>query len=152
MSTRRTNVCPICHETRRANEFLLGELVRESVVEEIQHDHPDWTTHQSVCLPCLNRYRALHVSRLLEKEKGELSALDKEVIESLREQELISENVNTAFDESITVGERLSDRLAEFGGSWKFLIVFASILVSWIAINSVALLSKPFSGAATNSS
>jgi uncharacterized membrane protein len=144
MANRRMLLCPVCGQNRRASEFVHGELVRESVVEEIQQDHPAWTTHDSVCLSCLNRYRAAHVARLLEKEKGELSAIEQEVVRSLGEQELVSENLNAAYDETITFGERLSDGLASFGGSWRFLIIFGGILVCWIAVNSVALLAKPF--------
>jgi uncharacterized membrane protein len=43
-----------------------------------------------------------------------------------------------------TFGERLSDNLASFGGSWVFIISFFSILVSWIALNSLLLLTQPF--------
>jgi uncharacterized membrane protein len=144
MATRHPTVCPVCNQTRRPSEMLHGELVRESVAEEIQREHPSWTTRETVCLPCLNRYRAAHVSHLLEKEKGELSAIEEEVVHSLQEQELISENVNAAYAETTTFGERLSDKLAEFGGSWRFLILFGSILVGWIIVNTVALLAKPF--------
>jgi uncharacterized membrane protein len=144
MATRHTVVCPVCGEARRPGELLHGGLVRESVVEEIQRDHSNWTTHDSVCLSCLNRFRASHVSRLLEKEKGELSAIEQEVVRSLKEQELISQNLNAAYAETTTLGERLSDSLAAFGGSWTFLILFGAILMGWIVLNTAAILSRPF--------
>lgn len=43
----------------------------------------------------------------------------------------------------LTTGERISDRIAEFGGSWAFILSFFAFLALWITLN-VALLSKPF--------
>lgn len=63
---------------------------------------------------------------LLDEEKGDLSSLEEQVIESLREQESVSENVNEEFERQLTFAERLSDRLCAFGGSWSFMIIFAA--------------------------
>jgi uncharacterized membrane protein len=43
-----------------------------------------------------------------------------------------------------TAGQRLADRVATFGGSWRFIILFAAVLFLWIAVNSVALIFRPF--------
>lgn len=66
------------------------------------------------------------------------------VINSLKEQELFAHDMNVEYDTRLTFGERLADRIAEFGGSLRFIILFGAILFTWIAINTVALLSKPF--------
>src|SRR5439155_4820453 len=44
----------------------------------------------------------------------------------------------------LTFGERLSDRIAAFGGSWRFIILFGSVLLVWIVVNTVVLLSRAF--------
>ena len=44
----------------------------------------------------------------------------------------------------LTLGEALADRIATFGGSWRFIIVFGSVLLVWILINTIALAAKPF--------
>jgi uncharacterized membrane protein len=49
-------------------------------------------------------------------------------------------NVNQVFEERLTFGERLSDRVASVGGSWRFIIGFGVFLVAWAAINTVAVL------------
>jgi uncharacterized membrane protein len=43
-----------------------------------------------------------------------------------------------------TLGEKLSDKLAEFGGSWTFIGCFAFVMVTWISFNSIALLKGTF--------
>jgi uncharacterized membrane protein len=80
----------------------------------------------------------------MEDEKGELTNLEKDVIEKLTDYETISTNIDKEFDTQLKFGERLSDKIASFGGSWRFIIIFATILFIWIAINSYFLLSRPF--------
>jgi uncharacterized membrane protein len=53
-------------------------------------------------------------------------------------------NLNEEEDEQMTFGERIADRVASFGGSWTFIIIFGTFLVGWIILNSVMLLRKPF--------
>jgi uncharacterized membrane protein len=60
----------------------------------------------------------------------------------LREHEILSSDISKQFQTKLTFGERLSDRIAEFGGSWKFLITFFSILVVWVIINGVLLMTR----------
>ena len=80
----------------------------------------------------------------MEDEKGELTKLETDVIEKLTDYETISTNIDKEFDTQFTFGERLSDKIASFGGSWRFIIIFGTILFIWIGINSYILLSRPF--------
>jgi len=57
---------------------------------------------------------------------------------------IFSKNVNELHDKSLTFGERLSDSLADFAGSWTFIIIFVSILMTWIVINTTNLNIKHF--------
>jgi len=71
----------------------------------------------------------------------DLDASEKDVIESIAEAEPIVENINEVFHEQLTFGQRLADKISVFGGSWTFIIIFLSILISWMAINSLYLVS-----------
>ncbi len=136
--------CPVCGQSRSRSELVPLEAVRSAVMSEVSKDHPDLPADASICLPCLNRFRTAHLRQLLEDEKGELSALEEDVVRSLEEQESISQNVDAQFDRRLTVGERLSDHLAEFGGSWSFIILFACVMLGWIVMNTVLLFRQPF--------
>ncbi len=136
--------CSVCGQSKHRGEFAVGETVREPVVVEIRREHPDWTADRPICFACLNRFRAEHVRRLLEEEKGELSVLEEQVIDSLREQESLSSNVNEQFERQLTLGDRLSDRIASFGGSWRFLILFAVVIAVWMIVNTAILAQRPF--------
>lgn len=51
----------------------------------------------------------------------------------------ITRDTNKEFDQALTFGQRLSDHVASFGGSWPFIIIFGVVLLSWIALNSLVL-------------
>ena len=141
---RRTTLCRICQQQRPAADVMHGEMVQGPVIEVIRRRHPDWSPQDTVCLSCLNRARAEYVQEVLESEKGELSALEDQVVKSLRDQEILSENLNVEFDLQLTFGQRIADRVAEFGGSWTFMLAFGGVLLLWIAVNSLAMLRQPF--------
>ena len=135
--------CFECGKTFPADTMTAGELVRPAVVEIIKKRRPDWNTTAMLCSECLNLFRSEYVEDALEEERGELSRLDLEVIQSLKEQETVTENLNLAFDKDLTPGQYLADRVSDFGGSWTFVIVFFIILLAWMAFNSIMLI-KPF--------
>jgi uncharacterized membrane protein len=138
-------VCLVCSEpdTAASGELVPAELVRTNLSDLIRADYPEWGPGCYICPPDLNRYRARYVENLLALERGGLTQLEHEVIASLREQTLVSTNP-AELDRRLTLGERLSDRVARFGGSWRFILSFGGFLAVWIAVNSVALLTRPF--------
>jgi uncharacterized membrane protein len=132
-------LCQICKEEKRLSEVLPGELVRVPVVELIRKKYPEWSSSGFICLTDLNHFRTEYVQDVLEQEQGEMSALEEEVIRSLKEHELLAKNINLEFDRVLTFGQRVADKVAEFGGSWRFIIIFGFILLIWVAVNSIAL-------------
>jgi len=143
-SQSKNMVCNICGRTKSRSMMMPAALVRNAVAEQIRAAHPDWKPEGYICLSDLNGYRMQFIQSLLEHEKGELTALDHEVLESLQRHETLSSNVDADFDKDLTLGEKMADGLASFGGSWTFLIIFASVLFIWIALNTILLLKKPF--------
>jgi uncharacterized membrane protein len=142
--SRPTVRCPICRELHYPQDILRGDTVRPLVVELIRKTSPEWGPEQPICFSCMSRSRTEYVARVLEEQRGDLSRLNVETLRSLREQEALAVNVNERFDSQLTYGEQLADKVAEFGGSWGFIIGFGVVLVAWIAINTVALLRHPF--------
>ncbi len=92
----------------------------------------------------LNRFRMEYVAHVLREEVGEITELERQVIESMRERELLSENIDAEFERRLSAGEWCADKLAQFGGSWKFIILFAGVLIGWIAVNASVLANRGF--------
>lgn len=127
--------CLVCHQRLPVAALRPLSLVADGVGAEIRADHPGLPAEGLVCIPDLRRYRRRYVERLLERERGELGALDRELAASISEGGLVTENVEAAFDEGRGVGARAADAIAAFGGSWAFILTFLAILVVWMIVN-----------------
>lgn len=136
--------CQVCKEQKHADEVVSGAVIREGILNLIKRDHPDWNPAGYICQKDLDQYRMEYVRQSLEADKGELDELEAEVVEKIAGKQSVSKNLNDEFDTNVTFGQRIADKVAEFGGSWKFIIGFGVILASWITVNSIALLRKPF--------
>ncbi|MCK9505561.1 MAG: DUF1003 domain-containing protein [Porticoccaceae bacterium] len=77
---------------------------------------------------------------LLGMKYGDLSEEEREVIERIARREPVAENINITFHESLTFGQRMADRVAAFGGSWSFILLFTGIMVAWMLLNSYVLI------------
>ena len=139
-----TFLCQICKGQKKLSEVIPAELIHEPIVGTIHKTHPDWSSSGFICITDLNEFRAQYVKDVLEMEKGELSTLEEQVIKSLKENELLSKNINTEFEQKLTFGERLADKIANFGGSWNFIVIFGGVLLLWVAVNSMILIWRPF--------
>jgi uncharacterized membrane protein len=68
-----------------------------------------------------------------------LSEREWRVIQHVADRLHISRNTNRQFDEKLTFGQRLADRVAAFGGSWTFILIFGAVLLTWVVLNSYVL-------------
>jgi uncharacterized membrane protein len=137
-------ICQICKKPKSPQNGMIAELIRPSLLEFIKKKVPDLDSKAFICFQDLGEFRRDYVKEVLEDEIGELSALDNEVIQSLEQHEILSSDISKQFERELTFGERLSDHIAEFGGSWKFLITFGAVLIGWIVLNAVVLFNRGF--------
>lgn len=79
------------------------------------------------------------MDELLCEENGHLIKLHQIVKEAILSEELIIKNLLNPPEEILSLGQKISDRVARFGGSWKFIMLFGAILIIWIVFNTVAL-------------
>lgn len=81
---------------------------------------------------------------LLGQNYSTLEKKEQKVIDSIAEHTTVSENVNNAFSDSLTTGQKIADVVAQFGGSWWFISLFFLFIITWIVTNSYLLIDKPF--------
>jgi uncharacterized membrane protein len=77
--------------------------------------------------------------RLLRRGVEALPAGEREVVERFLARSHVSRDTGRAFEDERTLGQRVADRVAAFGGSWTFLGLFAAVLAGWVLLNSVLL-------------
>jgi uncharacterized membrane protein len=81
---------------------------------------------------------------LINSDKQQQLKLQKIVQQTIDEEKLMLENLLHEPTEIMTKGQKISDKVASFGGSWKFIILFGIILFIWILFNSLAITSLKF--------
>ena len=85
---------------------------------------------------------------LTDEEWSHLSKRDqrllKNIFERIARRDAVARNTAAEVLESRTWGERIADRVADFGGSWTFILLFLAFLVTWAVINTVVLVTKAF--------
>ena len=79
------------------------------------------------------------INQLLADENAHLDKLHKIVKETLEVEELIVHNLINPPVEVLTQGQKLSDKVARFGGSWRFIMLFGVVLTLWIIFNVLAI-------------
>ena len=133
--------CQLCRNHFKMGEVMKANLLEEPIVQMIREKHPEWSSEGYICLADLYLFRARYVAEILKTSSQEIYDLEKEMD---KEEQAISRNINKEFESSLTLGERLADGLANFGGSWTFIGIFMAMMVIWMGINSFALIEKPF--------
>jgi uncharacterized membrane protein len=76
---------------------------------------------------------------LLRVKYEALGEREKRVAHHVAERRHISRNVTKDMQDQLTLGQRMADRVAAFGGSWAFISIFFAILVAWVVLNSLLL-------------
>jgi uncharacterized membrane protein len=126
------------------SEAVLGSEIRESIFHLIVEEFPTFRTDDCISIYELNKYRRLYLTKLVEQERGELAKLDEDVMVAIRENSLLTQNLQDEAETTANFAERIADRIAAFGGSWTFIISFFVFLSAWILVNTIQFLNKTF--------
>ncbi len=125
------------------NEKILPEEIRTSLRGFIGEDNPGFDENGAISISELNYYREKYITDHLLKEMKEISDVEKNVVNALTKRTTIS-NIPDDDNAKLTYGQRLADKVADFGGSWTFIISFVVFLLLWIGFNIWFLNDKGF--------
>ncbi len=134
----------ISHQEIGEGEEVKGEDLREGIFDLINRKFPEFGKEDFISITELNQYRRLYLTSLIVEERGELEIIDLDVMDAIKNNSILSENIQDEIEAELTTGEKLADKVASFGGSWSFIIVFFSFIMIWIFINILFIATKPF--------
>ena len=132
-------LCQVSNQEVDSREAMPADAIREPILQLIRADHPDFNTDGFISKDELNKYRALYARKMFLDDDHELSKLDEGILQSLQNHNLIAVNPDEMVDTNLTFGQRLADKIATFGGSWRFIITFGVFIVIWITFNCIAI-------------
>lgn len=134
----KTFVSAISLKEYPISEQIPVKTIRKSIMDLIHKEHPEINSKKSISVSELNLYRQKYLSDYLIHEVGELTTLEEDVLKTIEQEKIITtqtEGLNLATDYSY--GQRLADKVASFGGSWRFIILFGIFIIIWMVINIV---------------
>lgn len=127
-----TGRCVVTGDEWPRRELLPVAMLRPALADCLRERIGEYPADGLISRLELERLRSAHIADLLRQERGELSHLEREVVDSLARHDVLAENVEEEIDDKRTLGERLSDHLATFGGSWAFLSSFGLFIAVWM--------------------
>lgn len=134
----------ISNKEIKRGEEIKGHDIREGIFNLIKAKYPDFDLESYITIDELNQYRRLYLTSLITQEKGEIARIDQDVMDAINNNSILSENIQDDIESKLTIGQRIADKVAAFGGSWTFIITFFSFILIWMLINIWYLATKPF--------
>jgi len=126
------------------SERVSAKTIRHSILNLIKKENPLFSHESFLTSSELNSYRERAISEYLIKEVGELSELEKTVLTSITSNSTLTDKIEGEEAQALTIGQKVADKVATFGGSWPFIISFGVFILIWISINAYWLLNKGF--------
>jgi uncharacterized membrane protein len=142
--TPKMKISHISKQEIQKGEDVKGQDIREGIFNLIKSEFPDFDQDDFITIDELNQYRRLYLTSLITQEKGEIAVIDRDVMEAIKNNSILSENIQDEIEADLTFGQKLADSVAAFGGSWTFIITFFSFILFWIIINIWFLATQPF--------
>ncbi len=137
--------CGVCGAAVEAHHLASAKRIDPALAALIEAEHPGWEARGGICPKCREEYRKKKFLAYLGAQYHELNDVEQKLINKMARRSRVSRPVNQEFEQKLTFGQRLADRVAEFGGSWAFIILFGAIMLGWIAINTFILFARhPF--------
>lgn len=141
-----THTCAVTGKSYPPSKLRPLTALPPQIADLIRSKKPDIQDNSLVSTDAINEARLDYVRHLLENQLGDLSHLDNEVLDSLHKHEVLSESPlkGDEDDGQATLGQKLSDKMAEFGGSWSFILSFGGFMALWILLNVLFLANRGF--------
>ncbi len=137
-----TFTCSICHQEKAPDDIFPAKLIIPSITAVVKLHDPEWSLKSYICTKDLNDFRLKYLQVEVQKAHQDHRNLPSHLHAPLTTAS--ASNHPESLLESPTFGERMSDHLARFGGSWRFIGIFAMIMGTWIIVNSIALWQSHF--------
>eukprot|EP00742_Colponemidia_sp_Colp-10_P009278 GILJ01010106.1.p1 GENE.GILJ01010106.1~~GILJ01010106.1.p1 ORF type:complete len:574 (+),score=73.87 GILJ01010106.1:85-1722(+) len=126
--------CQICRSDTKVCSNV--EELSSGLKKYIKDRYPSMRL-SSVCQKCIDVLRIDYLQSAITLDHHEYADLQKKVLQSLEDHEVMAANLDKQFERPSTFGERSADKVAEFGGSWKFIIIFIAFILAWSAANII---------------
>ncbi len=138
--SEKVKSCISGEEKLPAECYIMNDLP-DNLFKLIKSQHPAIQSSDYISIDEVQPFRRKLLEKIIAEEINEMSRIDEIISNTVKKEEKISRDIDEEYDTQLSVGEKLSDKIASFGGSWRFIIIFGVVLFVWIVIN--LLVTKP---------
>lgn len=131
----KTFISDLSGKTFPVVEKISAESIRRPLMVLIQQDHPEFDHTKYLAFSELDSYRERYVADYVGRQVGELSDLEKKVLNSMKSHSMVCCSGKGYKEPTPTMSQRIADGINRFCGSWKFFASFLVILVLWVGLN-----------------
>lgn len=137
-------ICFISHRVVDQVHAIQGITMRDTILAFIRETYPDFTVDDYISRGEMDKIRRAYLLHLVSLQNEDITQVEKQVVDAITNNKILSEDVEPIIESQLTLGQRAADKIAEFGGSWRFIISFFIILLIWIVTNVWFLGRTPF--------
>lgn len=129
--------CTACHESRQQTQMIPAHAVLPNIADKIQASKPDWSPDEPICEVCVNEALAKDAEAMLKQEThGDLTELEREVIESLRHGDMLPQNVAEMEEgANLKPADHFADHVANMVGSFTFAALVLICILIWLSFS-----------------
>ena len=139
-----TFISDVSNQEFPVSEKVSAKTIRHSILHLIREEHPGFTHDSLLSLDELNDYRERYIVATLKQEIGGLNELERTVVDALTGKITLADKLDGDDQQKMTIGQKVADKVATFGGSWTFILLFLLMILAWIVLNVVWFANKGF--------
>ncbi len=140
----KTFISSVSNQTFPISHQVKSENIDHDILVLIQKKHPNFSELDSLTIDELNEFRRQYIAAKMIAEYKEINKLRKRGENNLQKNTLNSDELEINDELNLSFGQKLSDKVASFGGSWLFIISFLVLISFWIISNSILLFNNSF--------
>ncbi|KRL99052.1 DUF1003 domain-containing protein [Liquorilactobacillus satsumensis] len=136
MEQKRTVFCLVDHKNYDLIDGVFLEDLDGSIKALIRRDFPKAANQDFICSEHLVHYRLQKMDQMIAKDYRQNRRINQKLTRVMEKDAYEVVDVQKQLENSLTFGQRVADAVAQFGGSWPFIISFVSLMILWILINT----------------
>ncbi len=142
MSENETVTCIVDGKAYHVDEGLYLADLSTAIRQRVKRDYPKAKVTDFICGHHLLKYRLANVDAMINSDLKQSQKINRKLTRAMQSDDYEITDVNETLTNSLTVGERVADDVARFGGSWGFIGIFVFVLIAWMLVNGLQLLAS----------
>ncbi|EEI19145.1 DUF1003 domain-containing protein [Lentilactobacillus hilgardii] len=139
MAEEQTAICFIDHQKHMVIDGQYLRDLEPATRNLIKSEYPSAKVTDFICDHDLLKYQLMRVDGMVKSDVKQTRKINRRLTRAMQSDDYEIVDVNENLERTLTMGQRISDAVARFGGSWGFIGIFTSVLIAWMFVNGASL-------------